>query len=510
MVHPRATAAFAATLLLCAPLTARAGFRCSAKGGPVWREYRSKHFVVYTDVAPFKVQLLVRELERMHALELQALVGEQVEIPGRLRVLAFGDPSLFTELAGSRSIGALYGHSSMREPFIALPVVGLEAEPEMIAHELAHHLSRFMFPHQPAWFSEGLAQFVQTIADASAPLTPDTGSHIVRGSPAHGGNAGATPLHMVDALQLAPAVPVRELLDWDGHADSESGKYHLYSWLLYHWLWNARSKQFTAFQQRLSIGDEPAAALRAEVPELDPGKPASLAKVDAALEQYRRAGRYASYRVDAQFDGAFTAGPVLSPAEMHAWIFDASGHLAEEMLAGLDEAAGEDATHPVLIAVRKSGEDERLLALRKAAAARPGDWRVWLLLGASLSDAFRDEPEKQAAYRKAVSLNPDSEWAHIELAHQLVTHGRAKEALPFANRALDLDPADPDAIQALAEVAAETGKCKEALILQRRATSMLPAKAPAAEAFRKRLAEYDARCGTATPAAASVVPPTAR
>jgi cytochrome c-type biogenesis protein CcmH/NrfG len=81
---------------------------------------------------------------------------------------------------------------------------------------------------------------------------------------------------------------------------------------------------------------------------------------------------------------------------------------------------------------------------------------------------------------------------------------------PFANRALDLDPADPDAIQALAEVAAETGKCKEALILQRRATSMLPAKAPAAEAFRKRLADYDARCGTATPAAASVVPPTAR
>src|SRR5207253_3715787 len=85
---------------LVIPAAARAGFPCPAKGGSEWREYRSKHFLVETDAARFKVELLVSRLESMHALELQALLGEQAEIPGRLRVIAFADPSLFTELAG--------------------------------------------------------------------------------------------------------------------------------------------------------------------------------------------------------------------------------------------------------------------------------------------------------------------------------------------------------------------------------------------------------------------------
>ncbi len=478
-------AALTWALVAVAPLTARAGFKCPAKGGDEWREYRSKHFVVQTDVGGFKVQLLVRQLERMHALELQALVGEQVEIPGRLRVLAFGDPALFTELAGSSIVGAFYGHSWMREPFIALPIAGLEAEPEMIAHEIAHHLSRFLFPRQPAWFSEGLAQFVQTIADISAPRMPFTGSHIVRGNPVQSGNVGVTPMHMAAALQLAPVVPVRELLQWDGHRESGDGKYHLYSWLLYHWLWNARSKQFTAFQQRLSNGDDDAAALRAEIPELDPGNAAALAKVDDALERYRRSGRYASYHVDAQTDGSFTEGQALSSAEVHSLIYDASARRDDkETLAALDEALGEDATHPVAIAVRAARADAAsLAALRKAVAARPSDWRAWLLVGLALGDSFRDEAEKEAAYRKAAALNPASAWAHVELAHHLVTHGRPKEALPVANRALDLDPADPYAIQGLAEVAADLGKCKEALVLQRRAASMVPAATPEAPSW---------------------------
>ena len=80
-------------ILLCAPQSARAGFRCSAKGGPEWREYRTKHFLVDTDLRRPTAEVLIRSLEKMHALELQALVGEQVEIPGRLRLIAFSSPS---------------------------------------------------------------------------------------------------------------------------------------------------------------------------------------------------------------------------------------------------------------------------------------------------------------------------------------------------------------------------------------------------------------------------------
>jgi len=498
---------WAAALLLCAPLAARAGFRCPAKGGAEWREYRSKHFVVDTDASRFKVELLVAQLERMHALELQALFWEQVEIPGRVRVLAFADPNFFTELAGTY-VGAFYRRSWMREPMIALPIVGLEAQPEAVAHEIAHHLSRFQFPWQPAWFSEGLAEFVQTIASRSAPVMPAVGSHVIRSTPDQGGAVGSTPAEMVTALQGAPRVRAQELLQWDGRIDSYTGAYHLYSWLLYHWLWNNRSKQFTAFQQRLSNGEDPAAALRAELAELDPGNSAALAKVDDALESYRHSGRVASYRVNANVDASFAEASPLSSADVHVLLLDAGYHSnAKDLLADVDEALREDAMQPVAI-VSKSANDESspIAALQGVVAARPGDWRAWLLLGNALGETSKEQ--KEAAYRKAVALNPDSAWGHNQLARHLVTHGRAKEALPIANRALDLGPSDPSSIDTLATVAAELGKCSEALVLERRAVAVAVAdlKGPGAQIFQKRLATLEARCGTAAPAAASVNP----
>src|SRR2546421_1943036 len=313
MAHARRLAALAPALLLCVPLAARAGFRCPAKGGSEWREYRSKHFLVETDAARFKVELLVSRLESMHALELQALLGEQAEIPGRLRVIAFADPGLFTELAGKYQIVGYYKQGALGEPTIVLPLEGLEADPQTLAHEVAHHLSTFLFVRQPAWFREGLAEFVQTVADVETHMQPGIGSHIVRGARDQRGGVGIVPRSMAGALQEARRGAFKELLEWDGRDDLQGGSYHLYGWLLYHWLWNNRSKEFTAFQQRLTNGDDPAKAWLASFPELDPANAAAAAKVDDALERYRRSGRYMSYRVEAKADATFQdAGPISS------------------------------------------------------------------------------------------------------------------------------------------------------------------------------------------------------
>src|ERR1700681_2736700 len=85
-------------LLASAPALA-GGFRCSAQGGPQWREYRTRHFIVDTDQSPQSAAILIKDLETLHALELQSLVGEQVEIPGHVRVLAPASEALFKELA---------------------------------------------------------------------------------------------------------------------------------------------------------------------------------------------------------------------------------------------------------------------------------------------------------------------------------------------------------------------------------------------------------------------------
>jgi len=492
---------------------AQAGFNCPAQGGAQWREYRSKHFIVQTDAGADKVKLLVTRLESLHALELQALVGEQVDIPGRLRVIAFADPRLFTELAGTSAVGGYYKTSVFGEKTIVLPLEGLEADPQAVAHELAHYLSFFVFIRQPAWFSEGLAQFVQTIAARGVEPAAATGSHIVRGAGGeYGGAVGGVPFSMALALQEAPRVSYKDLAAWDGKEDRRSGSYHLYGWLLYHWLWNTRSKEFTAYQQRLSNGDDPAAAWRASFPDLDPDKPDAIAKLDDAIEGYRRGhgGRFASYRVQAESDASFQdAGPI-SPADAHMVVQDAiRAWPVEKQVANLEEALREDESQPVALLARAMADKKPVLEpLRKAVTVRPGDWRAWFALAAALGDSADDQ--KEAAYRKAISLNPDAALAHNDFAWFLATRHRAKEALPIANRALDLSPASPAYMDTLAVVAADLGKCAEALVLERRAAGMVPAESEFAAKFAKRIAEWQARCGNPAPAAASVAPTPAR
>jgi len=499
--------ATAAALLLSVPLSANAGFRCPAKGGGEWHEYRSKHFLLQTDAGRAKVELLVNRLEAMHALELQALLGEQVEIPGRLRVIAFADPALFTDLAGNYQIAGYYTVAALGEPTIVLPIEGMQAHPQTVAHEVAHHLSTFLFVRQPSWFREGLAEFVQTVADVETQMQPATGSHLVRGARDLRGGVGIVPQSMAGALQEARRVSFKELLEWDGRDDLQGASYHLYGWLLYHWLWNTRSKDFTAFQQRLSNGDDPGVAWRATFTDLDPANAAAAAKVDDALEQYRRSGRYASYRVEAKADSAFQdAGPIAS-ADVHMLMQEAARTWTDkEQVANVDEALAEDESQPIAIVGRALAEKSSPLArLRKAVTIRPEDWRAWLVLG----DALGTESKKQqeVAYRKAVSLNPDSARAQNSLAWLLVETGRPAEALPIANRALDLAPDNPAIMDTLAVVAGRMGKCGEALVLERRALAMVAKSSPHADAFRKRIGEWESGCGaSAVPAAGSASP----
>jgi Flp pilus assembly protein TadD len=90
---------------------------------------------------------------------------------------------------------------------------------------------------------------------------------------------------------------------------------------------------------------------------------------------------------------------------------------------------------------------------------------------------------------------------HATVASHLATTGRAREALPLANRAVDLAPWNPTAVSALATVAVELGQCKQALILQERAVEAVKSKqlgsqgADATE-VKNRLGEIRKRCST--------------
>jgi pimeloyl-ACP methyl ester carboxylesterase len=117
---------------------------------------------------------LVQQLEELRAADITALVGEDVEAPGDARVIALADAAMFHDLAGSRT-EAYYSVNEWGEPYIFAQVNSEGSVRETLAHELAHYVSRYLFPVRPHWFAEGLAGFVQMLAGkerAAGPVPP--------------------------------------------------------------------------------------------------------------------------------------------------------------------------------------------------------------------------------------------------------------------------------------------------------------------------------------------------
>lgn len=500
-------AALAACLAAAPALAGSDSARCSIPRAASWRTVRSAHFTIATDLSREKAGRLVRELEKLHAAVLAALFGEDVEVPARLNVVAFSERRRFEEVAPRHAEGYVK-RTLLGEPLAVFPYDEDEGVPELLAHELAHHVSYFHFPRQPRWFAEGLAQFVETVArERKDERSTATGSHLVRGQIRRGGRwAGLASPRLAERVRYTLGVSAAELLAWRGGVDdADPGRFHTGSWVLYHFLWNQRSEAFTAFQERLAAGEDPDVAWRSAFPEWDPARPQTLSALDAALAVYRKEGRYAAYAVDVTSADAPYTEALLATADLHGILLDARargswGTDAEretKVAAEVGEALREDPANPLAVWHDAMARKAPLApALRAVTAARPDDWRGWVLLGDAL-DPASDAREKEAALRRSVALEPASAHANNELAWLLVTTGRAREARPFAERALDLAPWNPTTVDTLAAVAFGIGQCQAAVMLQRRAAGHFALDDRNGDGVRKRLAEYEARCGAA-------------
>jgi tetratricopeptide (TPR) repeat protein len=481
-------------------------FKCSAKGGSQWHEVRSAHFLVDTDATGEKLAILVRTLENYEAQEMLLLMGGPADLPGRLRVVALSSFEEYKDVAPQGSVGFYSWSSNVYGPYIALPMLGFAANGETVAHELSHYISKFLFPAQPHWFAEGLAQWVQTIASNESINFTATGSHIERGSRVEY-VAGMVPRNLLRDLASAEQVFGKDLLEWNGVIDSRAPwRYHVWSWLLYHWLWNNRSKEFSDYQQRLMNGEDPVAAWKAALADLDPGDPEAMAKLDETLRRYLAHGKFAVVRSHAQHEAAYQEMGPLAPADVHALMATIAppgsfGSRTARQSLDMNEALSEDPLNPVALEMLHHLQPPvAAAALRKAAAARPRDARAQFLLGhLLLQDATQDPlPPLKAA----VALDPDHGAAHTDLALALLREGKAKEAVPVANRGVDLAPWDGDAVDSLAQAAMAVGKCKEAIALEKRELWLLDE--PAQERLRLRIAADEATCGAAKPAAPAV------
>ncbi|MGH8040530.1 MAG: tetratricopeptide repeat protein [Rudaea sp.] len=93
---------------------------------------------------------------------------------------------------------------------------------------------------------------------------------------------------------------------------------------------------------------------------------------------------------------------------------------------------------------------------RQAVNLAPESAQAWTGLGCALDMCESDEAE--AAFRKALLLDPQHSGAASRLAHWLREHGRARDALQTLQRALEHDSESTLLLRALAEINAGIGE----------------------------------------------------
>jgi len=392
-------------------------------------------------------------------------------------------------LAGQNVLG-FYWVTRFGEPTILISSQDVEEVPQIVAHELAHLVSYYLFPRQHRWFAEGLAQFVESVAKVDS-----RGQRWAGGDPQSGWGAGS--------IKLTPAPA---LFSWGetwldcGLCDHDP---YVTSWVLYRFLWSDHSKEFAEFERRLSQGDSPNDAWGAAFPRWNRAT-GTLARLDGDLAYHQRHERGMKFTVKVgEVDRTFTSA-VASSADLHMLLLplklERTNRLLKENVERdvAEEALREDPHNALATAALARLQGAPLIPkLKEIVAARPTDRYAWYLL----AEENKDPAEREAALKQAVAAWPDGALPNATLASYLATTGRANEALLFANHAVDLAPWNPDIIASLALVAVELGKCPEALLLQSRAVDVATAKGIGAansddKALRAKLEKYRTHCDT--------------
>jgi hypothetical protein len=150
---------------------------------------------------------------------------------------------------------------------------------------------------QPAWFSEGLATFLETLR-----YERTTGRAVV-GEPSwdRHGDADAWKGLPASALLGTRTVPPGE----------EGARFEDRAWLLVHYLFNKRPEEFARLQTELIHLRPPAEAWADALSDFPPSE------LDAVLDQYRRFGRYETAARAIRVPEPALAVRVMTDAEAH-------------------------------------------------------------------------------------------------------------------------------------------------------------------------------------------------
>lgn len=471
---------------------------CPDKGGKAWREVNSPHFRVFTDLGQRVARFTALELEQLRTALLLAW-GDQVDPPGQVEVIVVSSDAELEEFTQGAPLEAFLD-SSGRSPLMVMAGEGefLLQEPESLqvqAHELAHHITRFVMVRQPRWLTEGLATWLQTVQFSSLRRKASFGE-IHPGFAQYVRNHRPLSMEKLWAWERYPFLSSAEILP-----------YYASSWLWVTYLRDRHPQRFRDFTSRLARAEEPRRAWEAAFQGVT-GLEEDLQKYELRDEK--------QLTVELPFIKPEFDVRTLDCAEIHAirarLFLRSPGprSLRERLRLGrqeLEEALREDPANVSAVLLQASftvDPEQRLVLARALVQARPDSGPAWSLLGQALQDANAPATEQEQALQRALTLDPDDVDALVSMAWLHTEQGQTEEGLARAARAVQLAPGRASTLEAYAALLFQAGRCEESLTAQQRAIGVLGGHVTAAlrsmaqatqEAMQRKLAEYAERCG---------------
>jgi tetratricopeptide (TPR) repeat protein len=344
-----------------------------------------------------------------------------------------------------------------------LDVVG-QGSASVLRHELAHHVAAAVYGRLPLWFSEGQAQFLESLR-----LSADARSATI---------GLINPIAWLEFRSIRTK-GTRDVLTWDtpvsGLSQGESLGLYGASWQLYQWLFATQRPALRCFQERLAAGEAGDLAWPKCFPGLVPEE------VDKELWDFSRRGQLVLEEVPVPLVGFEVKIRPLTEAETHlvraqvALAAPRSPALVEEAKKEIEAALAADSASvgALQLLAPMVSPQIRLAHGHRAVVAHPEDGWAWLLLADALWDANGPVAERYQAYQRAVQLLPDSPLVLVRAARNLLSRDERPEALVLADRASQLAPwnAEVLTIQALALAAA--GRCADGVSVAKQARRIL-------------------------------------
>jgi hypothetical protein len=494
-----------------------------------WQELKSAHFTLRTNLDPEAALEAAQEIERTRAALLAAMWPQPHEVGIEpVDVIVLKDRSDFERYGAAGSRG-LYSHSALpprivlwgapdsweekltdRNPSgiptihptagVAPPVVSrrggyftspvpispisgppastvqdaeLAAHVELVRqgsasvlrHELAHHVAAAVYGRLPLWFSEGQAQFLESLK-----LSADGRSATI----------GLTnPTAWLEYRRIRTK-NTNDVLSWQtplsGLSQGDSMGLYGASWQLYQWLFTTYRPGLRCLQEGLAAGEAPPSVWRKCFPDLAPRD------VDPLLWEFSRRGTPALQEISVPPLGFEVKIRPLSEAETH--LVRAQVALAAPRSPALAAEAREEVERTLEADPASVGAlqllapwvppQTRLANGRRAVASHPDDGWAWLLLADALWDTGGPATERYRAYQRAVQLLPDSPLVLGRAARNLLSRDERPEALVLAERAAQLAPWNGEVLTIHALSLAASGRCADGLSVADQARRVLP------------------------------------